>query len=90
MQPNAQPIFNFFLTFPAGLTTGVLVALITLIGKYFWTTDCSLGDWSRRLRLDEKRHGSEDERALSALAQNCGDVFVFGDHAASVVKGVGC
>ena len=35
-----------------------------------------------------QKEGSFSASILSALARNCGDVF--GDHAASVVKGVGC
>jgi hypothetical protein len=52
-------LVDFFSNFPTGLATGVLVALITLIGKYL--LDYRLE--SRRLQLQEKAHGSEDERA---------------------------
>ena len=52
-------VVDFFSNFPTGLATGVLVALITLIGKYL--LDYRLE--SRRLLLEEKAHGSEDERA---------------------------
>jgi hypothetical protein len=46
-------------SFPAGLATGIIAALLGLAGKYL--IDYRLQ--SRRLALDEKRYGSEDERA---------------------------
>jgi hypothetical protein len=46
-------------SFPAGLATGIIAALLGLAGKYLM--DYRLQ--SRRLALDEKRYGSEDEQA---------------------------
>ena len=45
--------------FPAGLATGIILTLLGLAGKYFLDYKVQ----ARRLKLDEKRYGSEDERA---------------------------
>jgi hypothetical protein len=53
-----QRILDLLGSFPAGLATGIIVALLGLAAKYL--IDYRLQ--SRRLKFDEKRYGSEDER----------------------------
>lgn len=54
-----QQLIDLLSSFPAGLATGILVALLGIAGRYF--LDYRLQ--SRRLNLEEQKHGSEEERS---------------------------